>query len=200
MTSDTRGDRPGNRYDTVHPLPEPGTELRDGNRVYVAVRFGPMPVVCLRHVGPYSKVDESWAALTAFAADQGLFSPATSAIGIVYDDPATTAVDRIRYDACLSLSPSAAQQKDLVPNGGRLVVRAEQIGGEVAWLTVHRGSYATLWEVYQSALSSPRFDEAGLAGPRRPAPYYELYRNWPGIVPDADLLTEVYFPTEEWRP
>jgi AraC family transcriptional regulator len=175
-------------------------ELQDGDRSYVAVRFGPMPVVCLRHLGPYSKVDESWAALTAFAADQGLFSPVTCAIGIVYDDPATTKLDRIRYDACLSLSTSVARQKDFVRDGTGLMVRAERIGGEVAWRTVHRGRYETLWEVYEAALSSPRFDEVGLAGPRRPAPYYELYRNWPGIVPDADLLTEVYFPAEAWRP
>jgi len=88
----------GTHFDDVKDFHPPDY----GDPLQVEVKeIPPMRVIFLRHVGPYSEVGATWARLMSWAGPRGLLGPGMKTIGIVQDDPAVTAADKIRYDACV---------------------------------------------------------------------------------------------------
>ena len=72
----------------------------------VQVRYLPAaPVIYVPNLEGYSleKICEAWARLYKWAGARGLLSPQTHAIGISFDDPQITRVNRCRYYACLTV-------------------------------------------------------------------------------------------------
>ena len=95
----------------------------------------PVRVAFARHVGPYEQCGKAWDTLRAWAGPRGLLGPQTVCLGLAYDDPEVTPVDRIRCDACISVPDSIEAEGEIG------IQRID--GGPYAVLT-HRGSYETL--------------------------------------------------------
>jgi AraC family transcriptional regulator len=149
-------------------------------------------VVCLRHIGPYDQVNETWGQLSSYALEKSLTGRATKAIGIIYDDPTVTPADRIRYDACLSVDRDTflalRGQADGVPG-----IRFEVIEDRETVSMVHRGPHKSLGGTYEALLDSAA-SAAGRPTDRVAPPYYEIYLNNPRFVRAEELLTEVHVP------
>lgn len=141
-------------------------------------------VAFVRQVGPYAAVGAAWARICSFAAAHQLFGPTTAMIGIGWDDPKLTAEDRIRYDACLTVSDTFA------PTGE---VRVQTIAGGRFAVFLHAGPYSQLINTYDAIFRDwlPRSGE-----PLREQPAFELYLNSPDHTPPADLRTEIWVPLQ----
>jgi len=90
-----------------------------------------------RHTGPYLEAISTWQALLQEASDRGLRTEGRMA-GICHDDPAITAPEHLRYDACLLVDGG---EKDARP----------LFGGTFATFR-HEGSYEPLVELYERYL------------------------------------------------
>lgn len=143
----------------------------------------PIPLVFLRHAGPYDEVSATWERLLAWAGERGLLRAPFRMIGISHDDPALADAARIRYDACLALTG------DVVPCG------------DVACRTIPGGEYAVLEHVgpYQELDSSYRrlYGEWLPASGREPAdaPAFDLYPDPPDSAP-ALRRTLIHIPLQ----
>jgi len=184
-------------YRTAHkPVPESpsGTHFEDvkgfhppdyGNLLEVEVKeIAPMQVVFLRHVGPYSEVGKTWSRLMSWAGPRGLLGPSMMTLGIVYDDPAVTAADKIRYDACLVV------RKAVKPEGEFGVM---EVPGGLYAVTTHRGSYETLGQTYQR-IYGEWLPKSGYELGNIPA--FEQYLNSPQFAKPEDLVTVIHLPVK----
>ena len=169
----------GTHFDNVK-----GFHLPDyGNPLQVEVKdITPMRVVFLRHVGPYSEVGATWSRLMAWAGQRGLLGPSMRTIGIVHDDPAITAADKIRYDACVVVNRPVQAEGEF----GVL----ELPGGRHAVAT-HRGPYENLSETYQRIYGA-WLPKSGYELGDTPA--FEQYLNSPQSTKPEDLVTVIYVP------
>jgi len=111
--------------------------------------------------------------------------PHRELVGVYYDDPAVTPPDQLPSDAGVlvedgvPLPPGLDEQR--IPPGR--FARAE-----------HAGSYAGLpaaWAAFKRTLA----EQAGTATPRGYT--FELYRNTPMDVPEAELRTLLYMSVAE---
>jgi AraC family transcriptional regulator len=182
-------------YRVAHkPAPESlsGTHFDDvkgfhppdyGDPLQVEVKeIPPMRVVFLRHVGPYSEVGATWSRLMSWAGPRGLLGPNMKTFGIVHDDPAVTAADKIRYDACVVVS------RPVQPEGEFGVL--ELPGGRYAVAT-HRGPYEKLSETYQRIYGA-WLPKSGYELGDTPA--FEQYLNSPQSAKPEDLVTLIHVP------
>ena len=103
-------------------------------------------------------------------------------VGVCHDDPEITPPDKIRYDACLTVSRPVAAEGEVGVQG---------IGGAGYAITTHCGPYDKLNETYAKILGqwAPANGHGLLPGPS-----LEFYRNDPNKTPPADLRTDVYVP------
>jgi AraC family transcriptional regulator len=148
-------------------------ELRDFAGVRLAGR---------RHIGPYMAIGKSFEQLFAWAGPRGLVGPATRCLAIYHDNPADVPADRLRSDACLSISAGVEAEQpyaiiDLAP-ARCAVVR-------------HKGPYEQLHSVYEH-LYTRWLPTSGRMPAMRPP--FEEYLNNPQQVASADLLTDVFVP------
>ena len=144
--------------------------------------FAPLRVACVRHIGPYQECAPAWATLLAWAGPRGLLGADTVCLGVGHDDPAMTAPEHLRYDACI-----------VIPDGTRAdggIAIQVLPGGDHA-VAVHRGPYTRLSEVYIEIMGRWLPGQGRRLGRGSP---YEIYRNNPQTTPAADLLTEVRIP------
>ena len=184
-------------YRAAHkPMPESlsGTHFEDvqgfhppdyGDSVQVELKeIPPLRVIFLRHVGPYSDVGATWRRLMSWAGPRGLLGPGMKTIGIVHDDPAVTAADKIRYDACVVVTGPVAPQGEfgvLDLPGGRYAV------------ATHRGPYEKLSETYQRIYGA-WLPKSGYELVDTPA--FEQYVNSPQTAKPEDLLTLIHVPVK----
>jgi len=152
-------------------------------------------VVCMRHVGHYLGVGQTWQALVGWYAQHLATHPGAMPIeqikmyGLVPDDPHITDVTRLRYDACIEV-PNTVQDK-LLTQGP---VSLRQIPGGTYAVCVHEGPYETLADSY-----------VGLIGAWLPSsghvlaaePVVECYLNSPRDAAPTDLRTEIWVRIEE---
>jgi AraC family transcriptional regulator len=156
------------------------------------VRLERLPAIraaFMRHVGPYSEVEPTFARLLAWASGRGLLAdPATPTFGLTWDDPDVTAPERLRYDACVAVPDSVRPEGDV---GIHLVPAREYAA------VTHRGPYETLNDVYRwlGGAWPPRSGREVSA-----APCLEFYRNDPQVTPPAELVTDVFLPLEPVAP
>ena len=146
--------------------------------------FPPMPVVFLRHVGPYHEVGATWGRLMMWAGMRGLLGPGMKLIGIVHDDPDVTPADNIRYDAAVTVS------RPVQPEGDFGVM--EIAAGRYAVAT-HKGPYEELGKAYQQIFGG-WLPKSGYV--LREVPAFEQYLNSPQNTPPEELLTLIHIPLE----
>ena len=142
----------------------------------------PMRVAYIRHTGPYNEVGETWGRLCTWAGMKGLIGPGTRMCGACYDDPDVTPEDKVRYDACLTVS-------DDVEGEGEIGVQV--IGGGTYAVAVHRGAYEKLGETYTEVVGRWFITQGREPGD---PPCIDFYFNDPDNTPEDELVTEVCVP------
>lgn len=168
---------PDGSLDGFNPVPYEGAKMEVRIEELKLLR-----VVFIRHVGPYKEVGATWGRLCQWAGMRGLFGPDSMFVGVCHDDPEITPSDKIRYDACLTVSRPVAAEGE---------VGVQEIGGGRYAITTHCGPYDKLNETYARIMGqwAPAHGET-----LRPGPSLEFYRNDPNKTPPADLRTDVYVP------
>ena len=64
----------------------------------------PMRVAFVRHTGPYAGCGAAWGRLCTWAGSRRLIGPSSTFLGVCHDDPEVTPPEKIRYDACVTVS------------------------------------------------------------------------------------------------
>lgn len=140
-------------------------------------------VIYAQALGPYSEsAKKTWDAVCLFAKKNRLFGFKTEFIGISHDDPDVTEQEKLRYDACLTISRE-------VKTEGEIGVKNIS-GGKYAIFT-HKGPYEKFSDSYRYIYGKwiPE-NNIGL----REAPCYEKYLNSPDKVKPEKLLTKIFIP------
>ncbi len=141
-------------------------------------------VAYVAHQGPYQECGQAWDILCTALAPEGLLGGDAKMIGVSYDDPDITAPEKIRYDACVSVSESFVTDD---------IAFKTLAGGKYA-VTTHIGPYEKLNETYQKFfgqwLSQSSYESAD-------KPCLEIYLNDPESTEPEDLITDIYLPLEE---
>lgn len=146
----------------------------------------PIKVLYVRKTGKYSNsAMQAWQSVCGYAGPRGLIGPATEFIGISYDDPCVTPEDKLRYDACLSLS------RDVKPEGE---VGVQTVPGGVYAVFLHKGPYDGLMDTY-GYIFGQWLPESGKM--LRDYPSFEKYLNSPDSTPPEQLLTEIFVPLQK---
>ncbi len=140
--------------------------------------------VRIRHVGPYDQVGPCFEELSEWVGERGLFGSETIVFGLAHDDPAVTAPEHLRYDACLALGDASGLELE-----GPVEAVQVAAGEFVTWL--HEGAYSTLARAYELLVGS-WLPTSGRE--LRCAPALELYSNDPQVVDPEDLQTLVCLP------
>jgi|SRR2546421_6004968 AraC family transcriptional regulator len=167
----------------------PGADIRPGS-------IDSHNVLSIRHIGPYNQVDPTWHKLIAMASAEGISLSSAQMIGIVYDNPAVTPPERIRYDACISVPDTHVKQLQAsVAQKSPSDARLQTIHGGSAVVKVHQGDYKDLIHAYTDAFQHFAFESRADMLPAAAPPYYEFYKNHPSVTPSAELITEIHFPT-----
>ncbi len=125
---------------------------------------------------------EAWEKICAFAGKKKLYGFKTEFIGISYDDPTVTEPEKLRYEACITVS------KDVEPDGEMGV--KEIAGGKYAVFT-HKGSYEKFNDSY-GYIYGKWVPENNIQ--LRDAPSFEKYLNSPDKTKPEKLVTEIYIP------
>lgn len=142
-------------------------------------RIGPLIVVRLRHVGPYSDVGQTFERRAAWVGAHRLFGPWTQGLGIGYDDPEVTPPEHLRYDAAFT-GPRA------IPGQGE--VRSLELPARDYATAIHKGPYAGLAVTYAGMI---RWWLRNGDGEISDAPALEFYLNQPGHTAPESLLTKI---------
>ena len=151
----------------------------------VDIRFrATQRVACMSHVGPYGEVTPLFEKMAAYAAEHGLFGPATRAVGIYCDDPNQVAAEKLRSHVGFVVMPGVEGDEE----AGVEVL--ELAPGDYA-IARHVGSYAGLGDAYgwlqNEWLPSSGREFADL-------PVYEFYVSDPANTPEDELLTLIHLP------
>lgn len=138
----------------------------------------------VRHIGPYEKISQAFERLGAIM--NGAKRPSNAQLlALYYDDPQTTAAERLRSDAALSFPDGAA-----VPAG--LIERRVPAGRYAS--TVHVGSYEHLGQAWANL--KKEIEARGLRTRGSGSVSYELYLNDPTSAPPTELRTELFVPLD----
>ncbi len=141
-----------------------------------------MRIAFVRHVGPYDQIGPVFERLCGWAGPLGLLGPDTQFMGIYHDDPDTTAAEKLRSDAAVSVN-------DGVEGSGEVQV-GEIAAGDYA-IATHVGPYSELKNAYRWL-----YGQWLASSGREPAdaPCFERYLNNPETTPPEELVTEIYVP------
>jgi len=145
-----------------------------------------MRVLFVRRSGAYSEAAKSaWETLMGFAYKNRLLSVETRGIGIGYDDPAVTAEECLRYDACITFFGEVALTGD---------VGIQNIAGGRYAVFLHKGPYDGLAEIYRDIFGN-WIATSGCT--LRDQPSFEIYLNRdPRRTKPENLRTEIWVPVE----
>ncbi len=142
----------------------------------------------VRRTGAYSEsASAAWEAVCRFAFSRRLVPPDREFIGISHDDPQITAQEKLRYDACITVS------QPVKPEGE---VGVQSIAGGRYAVFLHKGPYEGLLNTYRFI-----FGEwlPGSGEELRDVPSFELYLNTPERTRPENLRTEIYIPLKQGR-
>ncbi len=99
-------------------------------------------VAYIRYQGPYDQIGRAYEKLMKWAGPRGLIRPGAKTITVYQDDPEVTAIEKVRQDACITLSAdvevSGEIGKAVIPGGKHAVGRfqVDSKGFEKAWNTM----------------------------------------------------------------
>jgi AraC family transcriptional regulator len=145
----------------------------------------PKKVIYASAIGNYNKsAEKAWEVVCNFAKEKRLYGFKTEFIGISHDDPKITEPDKLRYDACITVS------KEIKPDGTIGVTEIQ--GGKFAVFT-HKGPYEKLENSYDYIFGK-WLPESG--NELRNTPGYEKYLNAPESTSPEKLRTEIYVPVK----
>lgn len=137
----------------------------------------------VRHTGAFNMIGRAYEKLFRWAGPRGLVGPATHTVTVYRDDPAITAIEKVRQDACITVAGD---------------VRAE---GEVGRATVPAGKYA----VGRFELRETEFEQAWntmcawlTESGWQPAdsPTYEYYHNDYREHPEHKFIVDICIPVK----
>ncbi|MFJ3789626.1 hypothetical protein [Kitasatospora sp. NPDC090091] len=138
----------------------------------------PLLVISLRHPANGTPREATWLRLTAFLFNRGISDDRTVGIEILYDDPESTAPDRRRFDACLSVP------RDRVAGLSLLDPRRDSLGIRVLPVLSER---LMLWQGGSAQAEPPvrhrHVTPAAGLELRANWPRYEVYRGSPVLTP-----------------
>lgn len=149
----------------------------------------PFDVYCARHIGDYNQLGKAWERLMGFAyplkirEKKNLLGKDAWMIGIGYDNPDVTPVDKLRSDACITADGTVE-----LPEG---IDRKTIAGGRYA-VFLHKGPYDGLADVYRSIFNVwVKENDVSL----RDEPVFERYLNRdPRRTKPENLKTEIFLP------
>ena len=102
-----------------------------------------MKVAYIRHTGHFNQIGKVFEKLMKWAGPRGLLHfPETKTVTLYLDDPSVTAIEKVRQDACVTLTGDAKVEgeigKAIIPAGKHAVgrFRIDASGFEKAWSTV----------------------------------------------------------------
>lgn len=153
----------------------------------LAVRIettAPLRVAFMRHVGPYGSCGPTWERLYTWAGKRGILTATTLCLGVGHDHPEITPLEKVRYDACITVPET------IRPEGE---IGIQTVGGGRYAVTLHRGHFSTLGDVYERLCAEWIPDNGHLL---RAAPSFEIYRSDPKSTPFDEFLTEIHIPLE----
>ncbi|MDR1762117.1 MAG: AraC family transcriptional regulator [Bacteroidales bacterium] len=99
-------------------------------------------VVYIRHTGQYNQIGKAYEKLIKWAGPRGLINSETQTITIYQDDPAVTEMEKVRQDACITVSGDVKVEGEIgkaTISGGKYAVGRFQVdskGFEKAWNTM----------------------------------------------------------------
>ena len=99
-------------------------------------------VAYVRYQGAYDQIGKAYEKLMRWAGPRGLLGTGTKTITVYQDDPAVTAIEKVRQDACITLSAdvevSGEIGRAMIPGGKHAVGRfqVDSKGFEKAWNTM----------------------------------------------------------------
>ncbi|MFN0220079.1 MAG: GyrI-like domain-containing protein [Hyphomicrobium sp.] len=150
------------------------------------VYLRPARMVYVRIMGPYEQsIPEAWEKLFAWVAKNDLNSPVGRGYGLSHDNPSNTSVEKLRYDACLQLTPLYEEraQRELsvmtLPSGPYL--RHKYTGG-------YEGIYGMVSGAHDAIEVPPELKHDA----RRPV--VTIYLDDPARAVDGDLRAEICLP------
>ncbi len=134
----------------------------------------PLPVIFIRHLGPYTDVDPAlFDRLIAWAQDKGLYTGDNILLGIGHDGPNITPPEKLRFDACLQVKgpvkPDGEIGSQTTPGGtfavtsytgpfGPPLERAyEQIFGQIVQLKGYSLIGLPIIEIYRTTVIDPDY-------------------------------------------
>ena len=144
----------------------------------------PIPVVYIHIIGDYNKVGTAWEKLAKFMKEKKLFSFGVSFIGVSYDDPSVTEIEKLRYEACASV------KKEVKPEGE---VGYKLLDGGLYAIFRHKGPYEEFSQTYDQIYLN-WLPESGYE--LRDAPPLEFYLNEPDRTKPENLKTDIYIPVK----
>ncbi len=148
------------------------------------VSLAAIPLVMLRHRGPYETLSPEFDRLWAWVEANGV--PVGRTIGIYWDNPDYTAASQLRSAACVEVPPTFG----LMDRGG-LPLEMGTLGPG-AYATVRFvGPYEELAPVW-TALTY--YIEHDLRRRISDDPAFEIYVNDASTTPPAQLITDLYMP------
>ena len=146
------------------------------------VNLGPIKVLSVRKLGPYTESSElAFEELLGFAVSKKLLNENAKMFGLSHDDPAKTPEDEIRYDACITFDGSVQLEGD---------VKEQTIGDGKYLMALHEGSYESEHDTYMKIFSWMEQNKIEYI----PGPCIEKYLNLPEDTDPEDLKTEIYVP------
>lgn len=146
-------------------------------------------VLCVRHIGAYSKCEPAWEKLMTFAYTQkikykkNLMGKNSRRFGVGYDNPHTTEESKLRYDACIS-------KDDDVPLEDGINISIIDAGKYAQF--IHKGSYETLCETYNQIFHE--WMSANNMTMRNTPPFEEYLNRDPRRTKPENLKTLIYIP------
>ncbi len=144
-------------------------------------------VAYAREHGPYlESTGKAWERLGTWLPDSGLIVAESLFLGAMHDDPENTAPEKLRYDACVTLSAGQVFEGDEAKGIAVQVIP----GGDYA-LVRHKGPYEGLGEAW-GKLMTEWLPSSGREPDMRPC--FEVYVNDPRTTPAEELLTDIYMP------
>jgi len=148
------------------------------------VKLEPLRVAALRHVGPYEDCHKAWEKLFKWAGQNGLFDEETRVIGVSYDDPGIVPVEKLRYDACITVDDAFEGEDEFDV--------MEIPGGKYARY-VHVGKFDGIGSSFKKIFSEllPSSGNQYKLGP-----CLEIYLDDPEDVPEEKCRTELLVPVK----
>jgi AraC family transcriptional regulator len=174
---------------TIHYLPENarnGLNILPFGGIEMEVRIediSPERALFVRHTGPYDLCETAWNKLCFWACPKGLCTADSIFIGVCYDDPQVTPPDKIRYDACITITGDVKGEGE---------VGIQTIEGGLYAVVTHKGPYSMLESSYAQLMGQwlPQSSHEL----RDDVPAFEVYLNDPKQTPADELLTDLYLP------